>query len=304
VKKILITGGSGLIASYLAPMLKEKGHEVSLLSRSPLPDKPFTTYLWDPLKGEIDPRALDSLDFIIHLAGLNIGEKRWTSRRKQLILDSRVKTAELLFNTIRSQNAEIEGYITSSGIGYYGAVTTETLFEETAEAARDFLGQTCQKWESVADRFEEIGIRSVKVRTGVVLARDGGALSKLSLPVKLGAGAPLGSGKQFMPWIHMHDLCGIYLHCLERKEMTGAYNAVAPEHCSNRELTRKIARQLKKPLWLPRVPGGLIRLFFGEMSAMLLEGSRISSEKIRDAGFSFQFPELEPALEDLLGSGK
>jgi uncharacterized protein (TIGR01777 family) len=285
-------------------MLKENGYEVSLLSRSPLPDKPFTTYLWDPLKGEIDPRALDRIDFIIHLAGLNIGQKRWTSRRKQLILDSRVKTAELLFNTIRSQNAEIEGYITSSGIGYYGAVTSETLFDENAEAARDFLGQTCQKWESVADRFEEIGIRSVKVRTGVVLARDGGALSKLSLLVKLGAGAPLGSGKQFMPWIHMNDLCGIYLHCLERKEMTGAYNAVAPEHCSNRELTRKIARQLKMPLWLPRVPGGLIRLLFGEMSVMLLEGSRISSDKIGDAGYSFQFPNLEPALKDLLGSGK
>ena len=304
MKKVLITGGSGLIGRHLVPMLKEKDYSVRLLSRRPLHDNGTPSYLWDPEKGEIDPRALDEVDFIIHLAGLNIGEKRWTPSRKKLIVDSRVRSGELLLDRIKSRKQKLQAFITASAIGYYGSLSSDTVFEEDAPAANDFLGQTCQQWESIADRFEEFGVRPVKVRTGVVLAKKGGALSKLSLPVRLGVGAFLGSGKQYMPWIHIDDLCRIIIHILEDPKLSGAYNAVAPEHCSNSELTRKIARQLRRPLWLPRVPAGLLRLIFGEMSVMLLEGSRVSSEKVREAGFSFHYPELEKALADLIGPKK
>lgn len=300
MKNVLITGGSGLIGRHLAPMLKEKAYSVRLLSRRPLHETGTPSYLWDPEKGKLDPQALDEVDFIIHLAGLNIGEKAWTPSRKKLILDSRVKSGELLLDEVKSQNLRLKAFITASAIGYYGAFTSDTVYEEDAPAAPDFLGQTCLKWEHIADRFADTGIRSVKVRIGVVLANKGGALSKLSLPIRLGVGAPLGSGKQYMPWIHIDDLCRIFIHALEDPELSGAYNAVAPEHCSNGELTREIARVLKRPLWLPHLPSGLLRLMFGEMSKMLLEGSRVSSEKIRKTGYSFQFPELEQALKDTL----
>ena len=245
-------------------------------------------------------QALDGVDFIIHLAGLNIGEKAWTTKRKQQIIDSRVKSGKLIFDTIQAKKLRPSAFLSASGIGYYGATSSETIFKEDAPAGNDFLGLTCQLWEGVADRFAETGIRSVKIRTGVVLSKKGGALSKLSLPVRFGVGAPLGSGKQYMPWIHMDDLCGIFIHAMENEELTGAYNAVAPEHMTNQELTRAIASVLKRPLWLPKLPAGLFRLIFGEMSVMLLEGSRVSPEKIKAAGYSFFYPELKPALRDLL----
>jgi uncharacterized protein (TIGR01777 family) len=304
MKKVLITGGSGLIGTHLARMLKAKGYVVSLLSRRPKTDSNTPVFFWDPEKGEIDPKALDQVDYIIHLAGINIGERRWTPGRKKQIVDSRVKSGDLVLHTLKAQGLKPKAFISASGIGYYGAVTTTTLFEENAPAALDFLGFTCKEWEAVADRFEENGIRSVKIRTGVVLAKKGGALSKLSLPVRLGVGAPLGSGKQYMPWIHMKDLCEIFIYAMEHNELNGAYNAAAPQHRTNREFTREIAKVLKRPLWLPRVPAVFLRLIFGEMSKILLEGSRVSSEKIRQAGYAFQFPELEPALKDLLAPGK
>lgn len=247
----------------------------------------------------MDDKALDRADFIIHLAGVNIGESRWTPNRKKQILDSRIKSGELLYHAIEHSERKPQAFISASAIGFYGAVSSDTLFEETAPAHSDFLGQTCASWEGVADRFEERGIRSVKIRTGIVLSKQGGALSKLSLPIKYGVGAPLGSGNQYMPWIHMEDLCGIFIHAIENKQLAGAYNAVAPEHITNRDLTKRIAAGLRKPLWLPNIPASFLRLLFGEMSSMLLRGSRISSEKIRAAGFSFQFPEIDLALQQL-----
>jgi len=301
VKKILITGGTGLIGTHLGRKLQEQGHQVSLLSRSRGVEGPFGAYHWDPDKGEMDEKALDQAEFIIHLAGLNIGEKRWTPERKQQILDSRIKSAELLYRAIEQRERKPQAFISASAIGYYGAVTSETIFEESAAAHPDFLGRTCEIWEKAADRFEAIGIRTVKIRIGIVLSNQGGALSKLSLPVRLGVGAPIGSGSQYMPWIHIEDLSGIYIKALEDPRMTGAYNGVAPEHLTNRELTKMIARLLKRPLWLPAIPAGLMKLLFGEMSAMLLEGSRVSSEKIRAAGYIFQYPDAPTALGHLLG---
>ena len=300
-KKILITGGTGMIGTRLGRKLQDQGHQVSLLSRSRRYKGPFAAYHWDPDRGELDEKALDQADFIIHLAGLNIGEKRWSPERKQQILDSRVKSAELLYRALEHRDRKPQAFISASAIGFYGAVTADTIFEESAPAHPDFLGRTCEIWEKAADRFEAIGIRTVKIRIGIVLSKQGGALSKLSWPVRLGVGAPIGSGSQYMPWIHIEDLCGIYAKAIEDPHMSGAYNGVAPEHLTNRELTKKIARVLKRPLWLPAIPAGIMKLLFGEMSAMLLRGSRVSSEKIRAAGFTFQYPDAASALGQLLG---
>ena len=299
MNNILITGGTGLIGTHLAKRLLERGYKVALLSRSARSDHTIPVYQWNPDTGEMDDKALDHADFIIHLAGVNIGDKRWTPNRKQQILDSRIKSGELLRQAIEKRERKPQAFISASAIGYYGAVSSDAIFEEAAPAHSDFLGQTCKSWELVADRFEEIGVRSVKIRTGVVLSPQGGALSKLSLAIRYGVGAPLGSGKQYMPWIHIEDLCGIFIHAIEHKQLTGAFNAVAPEHITNRDLTIRIARELRKPLWLPNIPASVLRLMFGEMSAMLLTGSRVSAEKIRAAGYSFQFPEIEAALQQL-----
>ena len=299
MKKILLTGGTGLIGTHLTRKLQEKGYQVALLSRSAKSDLSFPVYPWNPDKGEMDDKALDYADYIIHLAGVNIGDKRWTPHRKQQILESRVKSGELLLNALAKRKSKPKAFISASAIGYYGAVSSDAIFDETAPAHSDFLGQTCESWEGVADRFKENGVRSVKIRTGIVLSKQGGALSKLSLPIRYGVGAPIGSGKQYMPWIHIEDLCGIFIHAIEHPQLAGAYNAVAPEHITNRELTKRIARGLRKPLWLPNIPSSFLRLLFGEMSAMLLQGSRVSSDKIRATGFSFQYPKIDPALQEL-----
>jgi uncharacterized protein (TIGR01777 family) len=299
VKNILITGGTGLIGSQLGLRLQQKGYHVSMLSRSGKSDSSFPLYQWDPDKGEIDVKALDQADYIIHLAGVNIGGKRWSPERKQQILDSRVKSGELIFRAVEQRNRKPMAFITASAIGYYGAVTTDVVFDETAPASHDFLGSTCASWEGVADRFETNGIRSVKIRCGIVLSKQGGALSRLSLPIKFGVGAPIGNGGQYMPWIHIDDLCGIFTHAIERSHLNGPFNAVAPEHITNRGLTEKLARELKKALWMPNIPAGFMRLLFGEMSVMLLQGSKVSPEKILAAGYSFQFPDLGTALRQL-----
>lgn len=299
MRNILITGGTGLIGMHLGIRLQEKGYKVALLSRGARSGALFPVYRWDPDNGEVDTLALNQADCIIHLAGAHIGAKRWSPKRKKQILDSRIKTACLIFDAIEQGKRKPAAFISASATGYYGAVTTEAVFGESAPAHDDFLGQTCLRWEEAADRFQALGIRTVKIRTGIVLSSQGGALSRLSLPFRLGVGAPIGSGKQYMPWIHMEDLCGIFIHALENPQLKGSYNAVAPEHITNQEFTARIAGVLQRPLWLPHIPSWFMSLLFGEMSVMLLKGSRVSSEKIRAAGYDFQFPELSPALEQL-----
>jgi uncharacterized protein (TIGR01777 family) len=297
--KILIAGGSGLIGQELCNSLQDKGYEVAVLSRSKNPDTSVPGYFWDIDRGEIDRAALNNCDYIIHLAGANIGEKRWSRKRKQEILNSRIKSTELIFNNIDKNNSRLKAIISASAIGYYGAITSPHIYDESDPPAGDFLGQTCRAWEQGVDIFTEMGIRVVRIRTGIVLSRQGGALAKLMRPIKFGLGAPLGQGNQYMPWIHMDDLCAIYIHALENKDMHGAYNAVAPEHITNKAFTNKIAQILNKPYWFPNIPAATMKMLFGEMAVMLLKGSRISSDKIRNAGFTFQYPDLDSALQDL-----
>lgn len=297
--RVLITGGSGLIGQKLRIKLEDKGYEVILLSRNSTKVHNTASLTWDIDRKEIDRKALNSCDYIIHLAGANIGAGRWTQRRKQEILDSRIKSCELIFNNIDKKNTKLKAFLSASAIGYYGAITSEHIYHEADPPAVDFLGQTCLKWEDAADRFTGIGVRTVKIRTGIVLSKKGGALSKMQMPVRLGLGSPLGDGKQYMPWIHMDDLCAIFIYALEHEDLHGAYNAVAPQHIKNIAFTRKLAQVMQKPFWAPKVPSLALKLLFGEMAAMLLKGSRISSDKIQKAGFSFRFQDLDTAFKEL-----
>jgi TIGR01777 family protein len=296
---ILITGGTGLIGSYLSRFLKEKGYTVALLSRSGKHSEEFPVYFWDIDKQIIDPKAITSADYIIHLAGENIGAKRWTEERKKEIISSRILPTQLLFDAISKSIHKPSAFISASAIGYYGAVTSQHIFTETDPAANDFLGHTCRQWESEVDHFNELAIRTVKIRTGIALTSTGGALEKIKKPITLGLGAPLGTGNQYIPWIHIDDLCRIYLKAIEDVTMQGTYNAVAPEHTTNRQLMKAIALVLHKKIRIPRIPSSMLKLALGPMSEMLLTGSRVSSGKLMASGFQFLFANLQDALTNL-----
>jgi uncharacterized protein (TIGR01777 family) len=299
MENVIITGGTGLIGRHLCKKLKEKGYNVALLSRKSIPESDIPVYYWNPQKNEIDQEAIKSADYIIHLAGAGIGDKRWTKKRRQLITDSRIKTGELLYNKVHETGIKLKAYISASGIGYYGAITSDKIFTETDQPSKDFLGEICRQWEQGADRFEESGIRTVKIRTGIVLTKKGGALARMITPVRMGIGSALGNGKQYQPWIHIDDICNIYIKAIEDKSLKGAYNAVAPEYVTNREFMRTLAKVLEKPFFFPAVPSFAMKILFGKMSGILLNGSRVSADKIISAGYNFKFPDLENALKNL-----
>lgn len=299
METVLLTG-KGLIAKRLSKQLQNKGYNVTFLSRTKNHNSSFQTYFWNLNQSQIDKEAISSADYIIHLAGANISGKRWTAKRKKEIIDSRVMSTRLIYNEVKKQNKNLKAFISASAVGYYGAITSDKIFNEKDPPANDFLGETCRLWEQAADNFKTSGIRTVKIRTGVVLTKNGGALEKMATPVKMGIGSPIGTGKQYIPWIHIEDLCSIFIKAIEDEEMQGAYNAVAPDYKTNKEFTQKLAIALKKPFWFPHIPTFTMKLIFGEMAAILLEGSRISAHKIQTAGFNFKFPELESALTDIL----
>ncbi|MBN2813290.1 MAG: TIGR01777 family oxidoreductase [Bacteroidales bacterium] len=300
--KVLLTGGTGLIGNFLCRRLLYEGYQVACLTRGNHVMDGVETYKWDVSKHELKQEVLTDIDYVIHLAGANIGESRWTASRKKVIVDSRIQPVNLLFGQIQLYQVPLKAFISASATGYYGMVTTNRIFEETDPHAYDYLGETCHSWENAADRFQEAGIRTVKIRTGVVFTPKGGALARIALPVRLGIGAPLGTGKQYMPWIHIDDLCGIYIKALEDKAMEGAFNAVAPEHITNCQLTKAIAGVLLKPFWFPPVPSFALHLLFGEMASMLLTGSRVSCNKIIHSGYDFKYSLVNDALNHLLGN--
>ncbi|PQJ73860.1 TIGR01777 family oxidoreductase [Polaribacter gangjinensis] len=289
--KILITGGTGLIGNKLTQLLIERNHEVAILSRKPSEKNEFK---WDIAKNTIDEKAFENIDFIIHLAGAGIADERWSNKRKKELIDSRVHSANLLFNYVKKRKIPLKGFISASGIGYYGAVTSEVVFEETAIAGNDFLAEICIKWEAAAMQFAKEQIPVTILRTGVVLSSNGGALEKMKTPII----TPLGSGKQNLPWIHIDDLCEMYLKAIENN-LTGIYNAVAPEHQTSYSFSKELAKSVQKPFVDFPVPSFVLKIMFGEMAIILLEGSRISAKKIEKTGFSFRFDTLEKALKSL-----
>jgi uncharacterized protein (TIGR01777 family) len=300
MKTVLITGASGLIGTHLTPLLQQKGYRVTHLSRSSPKKSNIETYLWDVRKQTIDERAVKEADYIIHLAGAGIADKKWTKERKKEIIDSRIESTLLLFKIIQQTNTSLKGFISSSAAGIYGAITTEKIYSESDPAAADFLGITCKLWEEAADAISKLNVRVLKIRTGVVLSEKGGALKRMTKPIRFFAGSPLGDGKQYVPWVHLDDICNIYLKAIEDETMQGAYNAVAPEYVTNKELTQAIAYMLHRPLLMPNVPVFLLKILFGEMAVVVLTGSRISCKKLEAAGFVFKYNQLDQALKNLL----
>ena len=246
----------------------------------------------------MDISALNGVDGIIHLAGAGIADKRWTSSRKKLIVNSRVQSAELLAREMRHSDGTFDFFITASGSNYYGTKTSDQIFKETDPAGDDFLAQCCVKWEGAAFGPNPAQ-RSVAIRTAIVLSEKGGALEKIAAPIKYGLGAALGSGKQYTPWIHITDLVDIYVFAVENTKMSGAFNAVADEHLTQKELTHAIAAVHDRKIWLPNVPGFALRIALGELSNVLLKGSRLSNERIKQAGFQFSYSTISGALQDI-----
>lgn len=296
---ILITGGSGLIGSHLTKLLLAEGFAVRRLSRFAQPDAAAPTFEWDIAKGKVDPRALENVDHIIHLSGAGIADKRWTKERMQVLSSSRVDSAALLHREMERTGAWPKSFISASGINYYGTVTSEHINTETDPPADDAVGKLTQAWEAAADAWAE-QCRVAKLRTSVVLAGEGGALQKLAAPARHGLSAPLGSGKQWMPWVHIHDLVHAYLHTVQHAEMQGAFNVAAPEDVRNRDLMRELAHVFHKPFFVPNVPAFAIRAVVGGSADLVLKGSRASSAKLIATGFGFRHPLLGEALRDLL----
>ncbi len=297
--KILITGGTGLVGGKLQDLLLSQNYETALLSRRPT-DRSKGIYNWDIKAQTIDPAALENVHGVIHLAGAGVADSRWTEARKKAILDSRIRSTNLLYNQLKAMEHRPKVFVSASAVGIYGYDTGDALMTEDGSPAEDFLADVVVQWEAAVDRIAELGIRVVKLRIGIVLAEDGGALPKMVQPIRLWAGAPLGSGEQYMSWIHIDDLANMMIWSLEQQQVEGVYNAVGTKPATNAELTRCAAKVLSKPLFLPNVPGFVIKLMFGEMGNIVLGGNRVSNAKIAATGFTYQYEDMKHALEDLL----
>ncbi|MCR9153298.1 MAG: TIGR01777 family oxidoreductase [Bacteroidetes bacterium] len=297
--RILISGGSGLLGREITKQLLSKKHEVAWLSRNPNKcPKGVLGFSWDPDQMQIDKAAIDFADAIINLAGANIA-KSWTPHYKNEILRSRVDGTRLLFNTVRERGKALNSFVSASAVGYYPNSEEKTFSEEDAPG-NDFLSLICQKWEQEAQSFESLNIRTIRLRIGIVLDPKEGALAQMAAPLKFGLGAPLGNGGQWMPWIHRVDVAALFVSAVENSDFaTGVYNAVGPENHRNKELTKILAKTLKRPLLLPPVPKFVLKIMLGEMSAIALASTKTSNEKVLRTGFQYQFKSLESALKDL-----
>ncbi|MEI9919150.1 MAG: TIGR01777 family oxidoreductase [Bacteroidota bacterium] len=288
---ILIGGGSGLIGTRLTEILLQKGHQVRHLGRKAGTDRSgqVKTFAWDIHRQAIDEHAFDGVDVVINLAGANINGHRWTKSYKEELLVSRTGSTQLIVNAVK-QRSSIR-FIAGSAIGYYGFGDSTQVFKETDAPGNDFMAQLTVEWEKVADQVKNV----THIRTGIVISSRGGALEEMAKPIKLYVGSPLGSGKQVVSWIHMEDEVGIIIHVIENN-LSGIFNAVAPQPATNEEMTKEIAKKLHKPLLLPNVPGFVLKIILGQMSEAVVNGSRVSSEKIESTGYKFQYPTIESAL--------
>ncbi|OKL39215.1 TIGR01777 family oxidoreductase [Pontibacter flavimaris] len=294
--KILITGGSGLVGMRLSELLIDQGYEVAHLSRKPDKVSSYKTFKWDVKNGYIDESALTYADYIVNLAGASIAAEKWTDERKKEILKSRVDSTNLLHKCLGRPEHHVKGFISASAIGIYGDAGDQLMSEESTYGD-DFLAEVCKAWEAAAWQMRDLGLRTVILRLGIVLSPKGGALPQIARPVKMMAGAPLGTGRQYMSWIHIDDLCRLFIRAIEDTQLEGVYNAVAPHPVTNKEFTQELAEAMNKPLVLPKVPAFAINLMMGEMSEVVLASQRVSANKVLQTGFTFEYNYLEDALE-------
>lgn len=296
-KKILITGATGLVGTALKKHLLAQGYEVNTLSRKESDDP--NNFTWDVYKGEIDTQCLTGVDAIIHLAGEPVAEKKWTKERKKQIIDSRVKSTQLIYKAIQSNpDHQIKSFISASAVGFYGDCGDEILTEES-QNGYGFLAECCKLWEDAVDEGKKLSLRIVKLRTGIVFSTKGGALPQLDKPVRLFAGAALGTGKQWTPWLHIDDMAAMYVYALENFNMESSYNACAPFPVTNEGLTKAIAKHLHRPFWSVKVPRKAIELLMGERTEAVMMSNNTAAQKILDAGFKFKFTHLDDALANL-----
>lgn len=306
---ILITGGTGLVGKALTRALLNRGYRVIVLSRGKVSRSTpagLSYSQWDLRSGTIDQDVIGSVDHIIHLAGAGVAEKRWTAARKKEIRDSRVLSGELLVKALQTMPNKVKSLISASGIGWYGPDPGAgfTGFVESDPAYADFLGTTCVEWEASTQPLSAIGVRVVAMRTGIVLSREGGAYPEFMKPIRLGVEAILGSGKQIVSWIHIDDLVNIYIKAIEDDRMKGAYNAVAPQPVSNRELIKTMSNA-KGGFHIPvKVPEFALKMLLGEMSIEVLKSTTVKPEKLLAMGYVFQFPDLSSAINELSGREK
>jgi len=296
-KKILVTGATGLVGKALTKELLSRGYNVNTLTRKP--ENNPNSFVWDVYKQEIDARCMDGVDAIVHLAGEPVADKKWTDERKKQIIDSRVQSTALLFKTLKSSpNNQVKAFLSASAVGYYGDCGDEILTEESA-VGYGFLAECCKLWEEAVDKGKCLGLRTVKLRTGIVLSKNGGALPQLDLPVRLFLGSAIGTGRQWTPWLHLHDMVAMYIYALENPKLEGNYNACAPFPVTNIALTRAISKQLHRPFWPIKVPKQILNLLLGERTEAVLMSSNTSAQKLLNAGFKFKFTDLNEALKNL-----
>ena len=297
--RVLVSGGTGLIGRALVRRLGDGGHEVAVLTRGAgdLEAVPRRVH-WDGRDLGDWVSFVDGADAVIHLAGESIAEGRWTALKKQRILDSRVHSTEALIEAIVEAKARPKVLLQGSAVGWYGS-TGDAELDESSPPGDDFLAEVCRAWETASARVEALGVRRPVLRTGVVLARDGGALPKMVLPFRLFAGGPVGNGRQWVPWIHLADEVGAIVHLLETESATGPFNLTAPEPLTNRDFAKRIGEVLHRPSFMP-APGFALKLALGEMADLLLGGQRALPKRLLESGYDFQFPDAASALRDLL----
>ena len=297
---ILISGGTGLVGKALTKYLISLGHEVRILSRNPQSTSQLKSFYWNVEKNEIDEKAFDGVEHVVHLAGSGIADKRWTDTRKQDIIDSRVNSMKLITDVVIKKNIQLKSFVGASAIGIYGMTTSEKIFTETDIGKDDFLTQSCTQWENSYQQIQTVSQKNSIIRIGVVLCKDGGALKRLLPLFNLGLGSAVGSGKQYMPWIHIEDLVSVFHEALFNSNYYGIYNAVSNEETTSNSFSKQLAKTLSKPFFFPNVPAFALKLLFGEMANVLLEGSRVSNQKLANANFQFKYPSLLEALREIV----
>lgn len=299
--RVVIIGGRGLIGSAVTRLALSHGHEVLTLTRQRIipgtEDSPAVLASWDGVDSKILAGYIDRKDCLLNLAGESIGNHRWTTRQKEILLQSRLQPARAVVEAFNISQTPPEKLIQASAIGYYG--TGFDARKEGSPPGKDYLANFAVEWENSTVDVESSGVKRVVIRTGVVLSRDGGALGRLMLPYQLMVGGPIGSGKQVYSWIHIDDVAGAILHLMEKKDSQGIYNLTAPQPLSNAEFGKILAKLMKKPHWIA-VPGFALKMLLGEMSTLVLDGQRVLPTRLQEAGYGFLYPTLEPALRDLL----
>jgi uncharacterized protein (TIGR01777 family) len=306
MRTVLITGGTGLVGTALTQHLTSKGYAVIILTRDKPTEKKkrfvnVTYAYWDTAKQTIDINVVQKADHIIHLAGSGVMDKKWTANYKKQIVESRTKSSELLFNTLKNNSNKVRSIASASAIGWYGKdIFPNKKFTENDPADKSFLGETCRLWEANIEPVQQLDIRLVKLRTGIVLSNDGGAFAEFKKSLKFNLAAILGNGKQIISWIHIDDLCRLYIDAIENENLSGSYNVVTPEPVSNEQLITRLAQKIKGKFFVKvHVPTFVLKLILGEQSIEVLKSTTVSCNKIQQEGFRFLYPTVEAALEQL-----